>query len=83
LGDNDLQELKSSIEMGFFIYDTMNAISITVTHDPFKPVQMFRENGVKIFVTDEPGFIEVLKSLKISGSQRSVKSQLKRENGRK
>ena len=77
--------LKTSIELGFIIYDTLGGASpwVKITHEDFEEVKIFKENGVMIFVTDEPDFIRILKELGIHGKQRSTHAQRKRENGRK
>ena len=45
----------------------------------FNPVKVTKENDVLIFVTDEPEFIDFLKSEGISGRMRSTQSQRVRD----
>ena len=49
----------------------------------FNPVKVIKENDGLIFVTDEPEFIDFLKSEGISGRMRSTQSQRSRDENHK
>jgi len=79
------QSLKKLLEYAFKIHSLFDrkVKEITVDVDGFETVRVLHEDDKIIYVTDEPEFIEILKTLKISGVRRSTQSQRMRDGKNK